>query len=200
MPGPDESGTEPWTVTLFCSSSNSMAGGHYEDAMSVGAAIARRGWRLVYGGTKIGLMAAAADGALAAGGVVVGVLPRFMLDRGIAHDGLWALEIVECMRTRKARMEALADAFLVLPGGLGTLEETFEIMTLLQLGQSSAPIVVMDTRGFYEGLWRLLERLAAERAMSPGLLDLIVRAGTVEEAVEGLGRAGHSGPDGSWRG
>jgi uncharacterized protein (TIGR00730 family) len=121
-------------------------------AFEFGVAMARRGWRLVYGGGRIGLMGAVADGVLSAGGEAVGVIPAKLMERELAHRGLARLEVVNDMATRKQRMIELSDAFVALPGGLGTLDELFEVLTLRQIGEHSRPAALFDQNGYWQPL------------------------------------------------
>ncbi len=158
---------------------------HYRQlAEALGEAIAQRGWGLVYGGARAGLMGALADAALAAGGEVIGIIPQALVRNEKAHDSLTRLIEVEDMHERKAQMAALADAFITLPGGIGTLEELFETWTWQYLGFHAKPIAVLDSDGFYTPLLEFLDRtveagflnadtrtrLISEREISP-LLD-----------------------------
>ena len=148
-------------VCVFAGSRD--AGAPYQDtARAVGASIARRGWGVVYGGASVGSMGALADAALAAGGEVQGVIPRSMVDREIAHTGLTRLWVVESMQERKAKIHDLADAFLALPGGCGTLDETFEAITWMQLGLHRKPIGFLDTAGFWQPIALWFERAVTD--------------------------------------
>ena len=131
-------------------------------ATALGRSMARRGIALVYGGAHCGLMGALADAVLEGGGRAVGVMPRALVDREVAHDGLTELIITDDMHTRKAQMAALADAFLALPGGYGTLEELFEVVTWGQLGLHRKPIGLLDSGGFWAGLQGFLAHTRAE--------------------------------------
>lgn len=140
------------SVCVFLASGRGLDPIYAEIAARCGTAIAQRGWRLVYGGAQRGLMGVLADAALAAGGEVYGVLPQTLAAREIAHHGLTNLELVDSMAQRKDRMFALSDGFLTLPGGYGTLDETFEALTAAQLGLHTKPIVVCDVGGYYAPL------------------------------------------------
>ena len=148
-------------VCVFAGSRD--AGARYLDAArAVGASIARRGWGVVYGGASVGSMGALADAALMADGEVQGVIPRSMVDRELAHQELTRLWVVGSMHERKAKMHELADAFLALPGGCGTLDETFEAITWMQLGLHRKPIGFLDTAGFWQPIARWFERAVAD--------------------------------------
>jgi uncharacterized protein (TIGR00730 family) len=151
-------------------------------ARAAGASIARRGWGVVYGGASVGSMGAIADAALASGGEVQGVIPRSMVDRELAHPGLARLWVVETMHERKAKMHELADAFLALPGGCGTLDETFEAITWMQLGLHRKPIGFLDTSGFWQPIARWFERAVADGFV----LDAHARQVFFERDVESI--------------
>jgi uncharacterized protein (TIGR00730 family) len=144
-------------VCIFCGSSPGHNPIYLDAARRVGRLLAERGLELVYGGAHVGLMGAVADAALAAGGHVIGVIPQSMVDREIAHTGLPDLRIVATMHERKAMMENLSDAFLALPGGMGTLEEVCEIYTWGQLGLHAKPCGLLNVDGYYDPLLRLLD-------------------------------------------
>ena len=143
------------TLCVYCGSSNRVAPQHLEAASELGRRSAERGVGIVFGGGKVGLMGKLADGALAAGGQVTGIIPQHLQDWEVGHDGIQKMEVVGSMHTRKARMCVLSDAFCVLPGGLGTLDETFEIVTWRQLRLHDKPIVIVNLDGFWDPLcWR----------------------------------------------
>jgi uncharacterized protein (TIGR00730 family) len=131
-------------------------------ARALGSELAARGAGLVYGGSRVGLMGAVADAVLDAGGEAIGVIPRALLDRELGHRGLTELVVVETMHERKARMAELADAFVALPGGIGTLEELVEVLTWSQLGIHAKPCGVLDAAGFYTGLAAFLDHMVQE--------------------------------------
>jgi hypothetical protein len=145
------------SVCVFCGSSNGIDPVFLEAARLLGAAIAQHGWRLIYGGAEVGLMGALADAALAAGGAVTGVIPRSLFRQEIAHRGLTELIEVNSMHERKAEMARRADAFLVLPGGLGTLDEMCEILTWGLLGIHDKPVVLINTAGYWNAFLHLLD-------------------------------------------
>jgi len=140
------------TICVFCGARSGGAAHWGLTAFDFGAAVARRGWRLVYGGGRVGLMGALADGALSAGGEVVGVIPTRLMERELAHGKVAELEVVVDMAARKQRMLALSDAFVALPGGLGTLDELFEVLTLRQIGDHAKPSALLDERGYWQPL------------------------------------------------
>ena len=138
-----------------------------EAAEALGRVLARRGHTLVYGGARVGLMGVLADAALAEGGEVVGVLPEFMEGREIAHEGLTNLHTVHSMHGRKALMADLSDGFIMLPGGFGTLDETFEALTLAQLGLHQKPVALLNVAGYYDALLAFVARAEAEGFVRP---------------------------------
>lgn len=150
-------------ICVFCGSSPGARPSYRAAAERLGAAIAKRGLGLVYGGAHVGLMGAIADAALAQGGEVIGVLPRALEARELAHRGLSELQVVDSMHARKARMAELSSAFVALPGGIGTLEETFEAWTWTQLGLHAKPCALLDVDGYYAPLQRFLDAAVAER-------------------------------------
>jgi uncharacterized protein (TIGR00730 family) len=145
------------TLCVFCGSSNGVADSFVSATRAFARACVHRGIRVVYGGASVGLMGTLANDTLAAGGEIVGVIPRALVDREIAHPGLTALHVVETMHDRKALMARLADAFVALPGGLGTLEELFEVWTWGELGLHNKPYGVLDVDGYYAPLVSFLD-------------------------------------------
>ncbi|MCP3145249.1 LOG family protein [Pyxidicoccus xibeiensis] len=150
------------SLCVFCGSRPGTRPEYLDAARSLGTELARRGLTLVYGGASVGMMGAVADGALAAGGKVVGVLPGFMGPKELAHPGLTELLWVDSMHERKALMAERSDAVIALPGGYGTLDELFEIVTWAQLGLHRKPMGLLDTRGFYQPLLAMARHLAEE--------------------------------------
>jgi uncharacterized protein (TIGR00730 family) len=163
--------------------------GHIAAAKAVGTSIARRGWGLVYGGASVGSMGVVADAALAAGAEVHGVIPRSMVDRELAHGGLTKLWIVGTMHERKAKMHALSSAFLALPGGCGTLDETFEAITWMQLGLHDKPIALLDTAGYWQPLAQWFERAVADGFVSEAHAHKVRFEADVERTLDLLGPA-----------
>ncbi|GAD64120.1 LOG family protein [Aquipseudomonas alcaligenes] len=151
------------SVCVFCGASPGARPIYHEAAAQLGSHIAERGLTLVYGGGAVGLMGVVADAALAAGGEVIGIIPQSLERAEIGHKGLTRLEVVDGMHARKARMAELADAFIALPGGLGTLEELFEVWTWGQLGYHAKPLGLLEVDGFYARLTDFLDHLVAER-------------------------------------
>jgi uncharacterized protein (TIGR00730 family) len=154
-------------LCVFCGSSSGGHPDYVEAAEDLGRALAAAGIGLVYGGASVGLMAAIAEAALAAGGEAVGVIPQALVDREIAHAGLSDLRIVGSMHERKALMAELSDGFVALPGGMGTLDELFEAYTWTQLGLLSKPLGLLDVRGYFAQLAAFLDHAVAERFLTP---------------------------------
>jgi hypothetical protein len=153
------------------------------EARALGSAIAAAHMGLVYGGANVGLMGAVADAALAGGAEVIGVLPEVLAGREIAHTGLTRLETVATMHQRKARMVALADAFLILPGGYGTLDETLEIITWSQLRLHAKPCILINTAGYWDGLLAFLDSTVAAGFLKPENRALLLVARNAAEAL-----------------
>ncbi|MBU6308977.1 MAG: TIGR00730 family Rossman fold protein [Planctomycetes bacterium] len=151
------------SLCVFCGSSPDVDDVYFTAAREVGRVIASQGRRLVYGGGRIGLMGALADAATAAGGEVIGVIPRSLLDKEVGHQGLSRLHVVASMHDRKALMAELSDGFIALPGGIGTLEEFFEIWTWAQLGLHHKPFGLLNVAGFFDPLLAFLDELADHR-------------------------------------
>lgn len=154
-------------ICVFCGSSPGVHAFYREYAASFGRLLAARGIGLVYGGAQVGTMGVLANAALDAGGQVIGVIPQAMVEREIAHRGLSELHIVSSMHERKALMAELSDAFVALPGGIGTLEELFEVWTWGQLGLHAKPCGVLNVRGFYDQLAAFLDRVVNEGFLRP---------------------------------
>ncbi|MFO1272401.1 MAG: TIGR00730 family Rossman fold protein [Rubrivivax sp.] len=146
-----------FSVCVYCGSRHGALPAYTVAARDLGAAIGRRGWQLVYGGGKVGLMGEVADAVLAAGGRVVGVIPETLMRREVGHRGLQELHVVPDMHQRKRLMAERADAFVALPGGIGTLEELFEVWTWRQLGYHDQPIGLLDVAGYYASLLAFLQ-------------------------------------------
>jgi uncharacterized protein (TIGR00730 family) len=161
-------------VCVYCGSSPGRDRAYREAAVALVQTLAERGLGVVYGGAHVGLMGVVADEALAAGAEVIGVIPQALVDREIAHPGLADLRIVGSMHERKAQMAELADAFVALPGGLGTLEELFEVATWSQLGLHVKPCGLLNVLGYYDGLAGMLDHAVAERFLRPENRAIII--------------------------
>lgn len=168
-------------LCVYCSSSDRIDPKYYAVAAELGRELVARGWGLVYGGGKTGLMGAVARAVKERGGRVVGVIPEFMKARELAFDAADELVTVITMRERKLLMETRADAFVALPGGFGTLEEIMEILTLRQLNVVKKPCVFLNQDGFYDGLFCLFEKMLAENFFKPSNLGLFRVATSVRE-------------------
>jgi len=168
-------------LCVYCSSSAKLAPKYYEAGERLGREMTVRGWGLIYGGGNAGLMGVVARAAKTSGGKVVGVIPEFMIERELAYREADELVVVTTMRERKRIMAERADAFVTLPGGIGTLEELTEIMTERYLNLSTKPLVLVNQDGFYDDLLRFFERMVSEQFKSPGLSDLFSVAATVDE-------------------
>jgi len=170
-------------VAVYCGSADGNHPAFLAEARAAGKAIADAGMGVVYGGANIGLMGAMADAALAAGAEVIGVLPELLAGREIAHTGLTRPESVATMHQRKARMVALADAFLILPGGYGTLDEMLEIITWSQLRLHAKPCILVNTLRYWDGLLAFLDTTVAAGFLKPENRALLMVAANAEEAV-----------------
>ncbi len=170
-------------VAVYCGSADGNNPVFLAEAKSLGSAISAAGLGMVYGGARVGLMGAVADAALAGGAEVVGVLPRVLAGSELAHNSLTRLEIVETMHQRKARMVALADAFFILPGGYGTLDELLEILTWAQLKIHAKPCVAINTAGYWNGLLDFLDEAVAAGFLKQRNRDLLLIAETASDAV-----------------
>jgi hypothetical protein len=170
-------------VAVYCGSANGNNPAFLAEAVALGDAIAAAGLGLVYGGASVGLMGAVADAALRGGSEVIGVLPDVLAGREIAHAKLTRLELVPTMHERKARMAALANAFLVLPGGYGTLDELMEVVTWAQLKVHSKPCILINTAGYWDGLLRFLDSTVAAGFLKQKNRELLLVAANGAEAV-----------------
>ncbi|MGE4552932.1 MAG: TIGR00730 family Rossman fold protein [Desulfovibrionaceae bacterium] len=168
------------SVCVFLGSNPGTLPAYTQAARRLGAVLAARGLTLVYGGSSVGLMGELADAVLGAGGRAVGVIPQRLVDHEIAHTGLTESHVVRTMHERKARMAELSDAFVALPGGLGTLDEFFEVLTWNQLGLHAKPCGLLDVGGFYELLARFLDTATAHGFIPGYHRDMILRDDTPE--------------------
>ncbi len=186
------------SLCVYCASSDRLEPKYAEAAMRVGAEIGRRGWTLVYGGGKTGLMGAVARGAKGAGGTVVGVIPEFMKAKELAFDEADELITVLTMRERKMLMETRADAFLALPGGWGTLEEIMEILTLKQVDVLHKPVVLFNQDGYYDELLAFFDRIIRENFMRESIRAQFAVARSVEEIFTVLENWRHEPVESKW--
>lgn len=174
------------SVCVFCGSAVGNDPGPKTAAARLGTMLARAGVELVFGGGRAGLMGALADAALAAGGEVVGVIPRHLVERERGHPDVARLEMVDSMHARKQRMFELADGFAVLPGGVGTLDETFEIITWKQLGMHDKPIVIVNDGGYWSGLDALIGHMERNGFIGRDVRGLYRVVDTVDEVLDAL--------------
>ena len=174
------------SVCVYSASSTKIDSVYFDTARELGTLLARAGIRVINGAGNMGLMAAVSDAALAAGGRVTGVIPRFMVEQGWHHTGLTELQVVDTMHERKQRMASLADAAIALPGGCGTLEELLELITWKQLGIYLNPIVVLNTKGYYDPLLAQLAHAVDEHFMGARHAGIWQVARTPVEAVEAI--------------
>jgi len=182
------------TICVYCGSADHLHAEYLQAAQETGAAIARRGLELWYGAGSTGLMGAVADGALAAGGKVVGVIPGYFNTPALCHAGLTQLEVVDTIHQRKARLAEMSDAFIALPGGYGTFEELFEILTWAQIGLHNKPIGLLNVRQYYDPLLALVENARREGFIYAEHRMLFSQAESPELLLDAL--ESHRPPDG----
>ncbi len=172
------------TVCVFCGSADGIHPDYYEGAVGMGRHLAEKGIQLVYGAGKTGLMGAVADGVLAAGGQVTGIVPSSLNSPALIHANLTRLEVVGDIHTRKARMNALADALIALPGGYGTFDELFEALTWAQIGIQLKPIGLLNLRGYFNPAMALIKHALAEKFIYPEHVELLRIADTPEQLIQ----------------
>lgn len=174
------------SICVFCGASTGANPIYQEAAIALGQTLAANGIRLIYGGGAVGLMGVVADATMAAGGEVIGIIPQSLKDSEIGHTGLTRLEVVDGMHARKARMAELSDAFIALPGGLGTLEELFEVWTWGQLGYHSKPLGLLDINQFYSKLSHFLDHLVEEGFVKPRYRGMLQRSESPQALLQML--------------
>ena len=185
------------SITVFCGSSSGTDGIYKSQATLLGRALAERNIQLVYGGAQIGLMGAVADGVLTHGGRAIGVLPGFLKSKEIAHDRLTELIIVETMHERKTKMHELCDGVIALPGGFGTLEELFEMLTWGQLGLHKKPIGLLNTDNFYDPLITLLQTMVDNGFLKEINQRMLLVSNNINELLDNM--ENYDAPDvGKW--
>ena len=177
-------------VCVFCGARDGADPRFLALARLTGDRLARAGATIVYGGGRVGMMGALADAALAAGGQVIGVIPGVLLDREAGHKGLARLEVVADMQVRKQRMIELSDAFLTLPGGLGTLDELFEVLTLRQLGEHQLPILAVSDQGYFDTLAACLQEFVDHGLVGQRDVAALELFASLDQALVRLGLAG----------
>jgi len=175
-------------ICVFCGSSVGARPAYADSARTMGSVLAKRGIGLVYGGGRLGLMGIVADAALAAGGEVIGVIPQAMVEQERAHATLTELRVVASMHDRKAAMSDLADAFIALPGGYGTLEEFCEVLTWTQLGLQRKPCGILNVEGYFDHLLKLFDHAVTERFLRPGHRALVLADHDAASLVDRLER------------
>lgn len=173
-------------ICVYCGSNPGTDPAYVEAAEATGRLLAERGLGVVYGGGSVGLMGRLARATMAAGGEVIGVIPEFLDRIEISNRDITSLEVTGSMHERKARMAELSDAFLALPGGIGTFEEVFETMTWTQLGVHDKPVGLVDVAGFWSAAAALLDRAVADGFLSPEVRASVVVAPTAEEVLAGF--------------
>jgi hypothetical protein len=175
-----------FSMCVYCGSRPGADPRFAQSANDTGAVIGRRGWELVYGGGKVGLMGMVADATLAAGGTVYGVIPKNLMDKEVGHTGLTELHVVDNMHTRKTMMFERADAFVALPGGIGTFEELFEIWTWYQLGMHHKPFGLLNVAGYYDPLIAMLDGMVAQGFLNPAVRELLHVGTDAKELLQRL--------------
>jgi uncharacterized protein (TIGR00730 family) len=176
------------SVTVFCGSSSGSDPIYRSQAAMLGRILAQQNIRIIYGGAKVGLMGAVADAALSEGGKVVGVIPKFLRSKEIAHERLTELIMVESMHERKTKMHELSDGIIALPGGFGTLEELFEILTWAQLGLHKNPIGLLDINGFYDHLKQLLRTMVDNGFLKAINYDMLLISDDINDLLNQMKR------------
>tara|TARA_B110000263_G_scaffold47183_1_gene39165 strand:- start:3889 stop:4431 length:543 start_codon:yes stop_codon:yes gene_type:complete len=174
------------SLCVYCGSSEKGPEKHLREAKKLGYAMSQRKVRLIYGGGRVGVMGAVADAVIENNGAVTGVIPEFLMRHEVGHTGITELEIVTSMHERKARMAELSDGFIVLPGGLGTLEELFEIITWKQLGLHNKPIIVVNIDGYWDSLQKTIQNMSNEGYLRPENIKLAIFVNKVDEVFSKL--------------
>ena len=177
------------SVTVYCSSSSQAPQSYFDEATILGNGLAERNIGLVFGGGHVGLMGRTADAVMQAGGTVKGIIPRFLEEKEVAHYGISELHVVETMHERKMLLTGWADAFVILPGGFGTLDELMEIITWKHLGQHDKPIILLNVDGFWEQLLEFFDRIASDRMVKPGYASYYAVCSTAEEVLALIDRS-----------
>jgi hypothetical protein len=176
----------PFSLCVYCGSRNGLDPAHLASAQEVGRQIGLRGWRLVYGGGHTGLMGAVADAALAHGAEVIGIIPDRLIERELGHGGVTELQVVGSMHERKQKMAEQSDAFVALPGGIGTMEEIFEIWTWRQLGYHRKALGLLNVGGYYDDLLRFIDRSAVDGFLWPDVHALLQVDTDIARLLDGL--------------
>ncbi len=171
-------------ICVFCGARPGRNGIYLQIARDAARSIAAHGYGIVYGGGRVGMMGALADGALAAGAEIVGVIPEALAAAEVAHSGITQLHVVESMHARKAMLERLSDAFIALPGGIGTMDELFETLTWRQLRIHDKPVGILNVDGYYDPLVKLLDRMLAEGLLPQATRNLVTARASIEEILD----------------
>jgi uncharacterized protein (TIGR00730 family) len=176
------------SITVFCGSSSGIDVAYSKQASMLGKILAKRKIRLVYGGARVGLMGVLADGVLSEGGEAIGVLPRFLKSKEIGHDGLTQLILVESMHERKTKMHELSDGVIALPGGFGTLEELFEILTWAQLGLHKYPIGLLNVNGYYDHLKLLVRNMVEQGFLKETYAGMLLISNEIDDLLDAMSK------------
>ncbi|MDK7139114.1 TIGR00730 family Rossman fold protein [Corynebacterium simulans] len=184
------------SIAVYCGSATGNSEAYIETARQLGGQLADRGINLVYGGGNVGLMGVVADACLAGGGTVTGVIPEQLVDLELSHPGLTSLEVVETMAQRKTRMEDLADGYVCLPGGVGTLEELAEVLTMQQLGHVDGPVGLVDVAGFWRPFVDMYAGMSEAGFVQRRFVDAIVLEPTPAQVLDAF--AGWTNPGMKW--
>ena len=172
------------SIVVFCGSSSGNNDIYKNEAHKLGQTLASRNVRVIYGGAKVGIMGAVADGAMAAGGTVIGVIPGFLRTKEVAHESLTELMIVDNMHERKLKMHELSDGVIALPGGWGTMEELFEMLTWGQLGLHQKPIGLLNTNGYYDALIALCDKMVADSFLPADVRSMLLASTDISDLLE----------------
>ena len=172
------------SVTVYCSSSNLAPRDYFDAATELGREFGKRGIGLVFGGGRVGLMGCIADAVMESGGTVKGIIPRFLEEREVAHYGLSELHVVDTMHERKMKLAECGDAYLVLPGGFGTLDELIEVITWKHLGHHHKPIILLNLNGFWNPLLLFFDRIAAEHMVTEEHRSYYAVCDTIPEVLK----------------
>ncbi|HYG02315.1 MAG TPA: TIGR00730 family Rossman fold protein [Chryseosolibacter sp.] len=173
-------------ICVFCGSATGATSIYRQAATDLGKALAEHSFTLIYGGGNVGLMGIVADAVMKHGGKVIGVIPDFLLKREVGHRGITELIIVDSMHERKKKMADLANGFIALPGGWGTLEELAEVLTWRQLRLIHNPVAILNVNSFYDALLAQMKHMTQEGFLQPGLLDVVRVETTVEKLISGF--------------
>lgn len=172
------------SIVIFCGSGEGYDNSYRDTAYALGGLLAARGIRLIYGGARVGLMGAVAEGALDGGGEVIGVIPHFLETKEIAHDGITQMIRVNTMHERKLKMHELCDAAIVLPGGFGTMEEMFEMLTWAQLGLHQKPLGLLNINGYYDGLKVMVNNMVQEGFLGECFGNMLLSSESMEDLLD----------------